>query len=185
MSTNSPTSPAQAPSSDEDFRMIYQEIGTRHQSIQDFRAKLLGFLPLVTAGSFVTTILSDPGKARALSNLVLPFGLLGAIVTLGLFFYEIENLKRETLLTAQGAELEKKVNIVGSFSLRSPLVFNAHSAAGLIYSTTFAGWVCLALWFALPGIAIYIALLILAISLLLSLPALKRARAQMLEAIEN
>ncbi len=73
MSTNSPMPSAQTPTSDEDFR-----------------AKLLGFLPLVTAGSFVTTIISDPGKARALSNLVLPFGLLGAIVTLGLFFYEIE-----------------------------------------------------------------------------------------------
>lgn len=101
MSTDSPMPSAQTPSSDEDVRMIYQEIGTRQQNVQDFRGKLLGFLPLVTASSFVTTIISDPGKARALSNLVLPFGLLGAIVTLGLFFYEIENLKRETLLTAQ------------------------------------------------------------------------------------
>lgn len=72
MLTNSPLPSVQTSlhlevrrSSDEDVRMISQEIGTHHQNVQDFRAKLLGVLSLVTAHSFVTPMLSDLGKARA------------------------------------------------------------------------------------------------------------------------
>ncbi len=184
MSMSNSTSSAQSHPSDEEFRMVYQQLCTSYQNIQDFRAKLLGLLPFVTASSFVATIISDPAKQPALLNLVLPFGLLGAIVTLGLFFYEIENLQRATLLTVQGRELERSMNIIGSFALHSPYLFNAHNAAGLIYSTTFAGWICLALWFMLPGIAIYVTLLIFAISLLLSLPVLKQVRTRVLNNVQ-
>jgi hypothetical protein len=159
--------------------MVYQELCTSYQNIADFRSKLLGLLPFVTASSFVATIIGDPTKSLPLARLVLPFGLLGAMVTLALFLYEVENLKRSALLTAQGRTLEKAMHIIGPFTPGPSSLFNTRNAAGLIYSTTFAGWICLALWFALPpGTAIYVTLLVFVISVLLSLPFLQRLRIQ-------
>ena len=38
-------------------------------------------------------------------------------------------------------------------------VFNQENVAGLIFSASFAGWICVALWFVFPGFAIYIAII--------------------------
>ncbi len=96
MSANQSLSSSQSYPSGEELRMVYQELCTGYHNIEDFRSKLLGLLPFVTASSFAATMISNPTKSQALANLVLPFGALGALVTLGLFFYEAENLKRST-----------------------------------------------------------------------------------------
>ncbi len=178
MSTRYPLSNSQPHPSDEELRMVYQELCTSYQNIADFRSKLLGLLPFVTTSSFVATMIGDPTKSLPLARLVLPFGLLGALVTLALFLYEVENLKRSALLTAQGRTLEKAMHLIGPFTPGPSSLFNTRNAAGLIYSTTFAGWICLALWFALPGTAIYVTLFVFVISVLLSLPFLQRLRIQ-------
>lgn len=184
MSANPPLQTPQVHPSDDALRLVYEQICTSYHDIEDFRGRLLGLLPFVTASSFAVTLISNPQKSQALTDLVLPFGLLGALVTLGLFFYEAENLKRSTLLTAQGRTLEKDMNIIGPFAPHPAGLFNARNAAGLIYSTTFAGWVCLALWFALPGVAIFISLLILIVSTVLSLPFLHRLHIGILQDFE-
>jgi hypothetical protein len=178
MSTRYPLSNPQPHPSDEELRMVYQQLCTSYQNIAEFRSKLLALLPFVTASSFVATMIGDPSKSLPLARLVLPFGLFGALVTLALFLYEVDNLKRSTLLTAQGRTLEKAMHLLGPFTPGPSSLFNTRNAAGLIYSTTFAGWICLALWFALPGTAIYVSLLVFVISVLLSLPFLQRLRLQ-------
>jgi hypothetical protein len=175
--------------SDEEVAMVYQQICTGYQNIEDFRSKLLALVPFVTASSFVATIFSNPTKSSMLTNLVLPFGALGALITLGLYIYELENTHRLALLAARGQRIERHMNIVGVFNHPSSPLLNDYTAADLIYLVTIAGWVCLALWFALPGLAIFVALALIVVSILLGLPALRRLRRQIarnvLERSEN
>jgi hypothetical protein len=171
----SPATPgAPAYPAPDDLREVYQELGTAYHAIEDFRGKLLGLLPFVTASSFAATFLGDPTTKASLLKLVLSFGLLGALVTLGLFMHELNNLRRLEWLRREGYELEKRMNLdgYGFFAPQPESLFNARNAAGLIYSTTFAGWICLGLWFALPGVAIYVSLVVYLASLLFSLPLL-------------
>lgn len=162
--------------SNEALQAAYQQVCTSYHNVEDFRAKLLSIIPGITAGSFIATIASNPEKSAALTHLVFPFGIPGALVVLGLFFYEIENLRRSTMLTLRGQWLEQAMNIVGPFAPYPDNLFNARDAAAIIYSISFAGWVCIALWFPLPGIAIYITLLVLIICAALSFPYLRALR---------
>ncbi len=90
MSTRDPLSNSQPHPSDEELRVVYQELCTSYHNIAEFRSKLLGLLPFVTASSFVATMIGDPSKSLPLARLVLPFGLFGALVTLALFLYEVD-----------------------------------------------------------------------------------------------
>lgn len=165
--------------SNEALQTAYQQVCTSYHNVEDFRARLLGIIPGITAGSFIATIASNPEKSQALTNLVFPFGLLGALVVLGLFFYEIENLRRATMLSIRGQWLEQAMNIVGPFAPYPDSMFNARDAAAIIYSISFAGWVCIALWFPLPGIAIYITLVVLVVCAALSFPYMRALRTRM------
>lgn len=176
MSTDPAVTTSDTHPSTEELHLIYQQLCTNYQNLIDFRLKLMGFLPFVTASSFAVTIISDPAKRQALANLVLPFGLLGALITLGLFLYEVENLKLSTAIEAEGMKLEQEMHILGPFAPKHPHLFNAHNSLALIFSTTFAGWICLALWFTLPGIAIYVTLAFFVVGIVLSQPFLHRTR---------
>ena len=66
-------------------RAIYQELCISYRSIDDFRAKLLVFLPLASAGG-IFLLLGPFGKNNA--QYLLPVGLFGLPITLGLFSYE-------------------------------------------------------------------------------------------------
>ncbi len=73
---------------DEELKAFYQEVCTSHQGIADFRAKLLGFLPLASGtGIFLfLNLTSSTGTKQYL----LPIGVFGFVVTLGLAFYAIQ-----------------------------------------------------------------------------------------------
>lgn len=168
---------------EDEVKMVYQQTCTAYQNIEDFRTKLLSFLPLVTGSSFVITIISDPTKNRALLNLVLPFGFLGAILTLGYLCYEIEHIRRQEALRTSGELLEKKMALpsqTGFFGqLPSPSssgFFTDIHAAEFIYCTTIAAWVCIGLWFVLPGRAIIIATILLLLLLAITLPVMNMIR---------
>src|SRR2546423_10814248 len=68
----------------------YQEVCTSYHALEDFRTKLLGFLPLAS-GAGIFFLLNDPflqpDKQNFLKPFLFPIGLVGAIVTLGLLIY--------------------------------------------------------------------------------------------------
>jgi hypothetical protein len=74
---------------------IYQQICTSYQGNIDFRAKLLGFLPLATGGGIFLLLntLTDETK-----QYMFPVGVFGFAITLGLFSYEIHGILRGNLL---------------------------------------------------------------------------------------
>lgn len=147
-------------SSDEqnNIRTAYNEICSRYRAIDDFRAKLLGFLPLAS-GAGIFLLLSGAlaqDKIPALPRqFLLPIGVFGVIVTLGLYFYELRGIQYCTHLIAAGRTLEKKLEIPGAFSTRPSRhvagFISEITAAHLIYAAVLAAWTFVATVFAFPA----------------------------------
>lgn len=142
-----------ASSQDEQLK-VYEQLCNSYRAIDDFRAKLLGFLPLAT-GTGVFLLITDQAKIVSMQNLFQPIGLFGLVITLGLFFYELYGIKKCTRLIRVGKELEEKVLEVsnGQFATRPPgvaLLINEPFAASLIYPAVLAAWTFLV--FAFPTV---------------------------------
>ena len=134
---------------DEQLR-IYEQLCNSYRAIDDFRAKLLGFLPLAT-GTGVFLLITDQAKFKYIQPLFLPIGVFGVIVTLGLFFYELYGVKKCSYIIEAGKQLENDLQIKnGQFTTRPPgvaLLINEPLAAGIIYPAVLAAWTFLLLAF--------------------------------------
>jgi len=132
---------------------VYEQLCNSYRAIDDFRSKLLGFLPLAT-GTGVFLLITDPEKIKFMQGLFQPIGAFGFIITLGLFFYELYGIKKCTYLIRAGKALENELNIQnGQFTQRPPgvaILINEPLAAGVIYPAVLAAWTFLALAFPQP-----------------------------------
>src|ERR1051326_5748481 len=81
----------QAPAPPENLRLAYQELCKSYQAIVDFRAKLLGFLPLASGAGFFALLGNGKDPVPYYAWVA---GLFGFAITLGLFFYELRGLQR-------------------------------------------------------------------------------------------
>jgi len=129
------------------YPQAYAEVCTSYRAVDDIRIKLLGFLPVASAGGVILVVRTD---TSAPSELFVPAGIFGFLVTLGLFAYEIFGIKRCHELINAGKSLEGKMGLehLGQFSLRPPMVagFIAEPfAAGVIYPAVLASWLYVAL----------------------------------------
>ena len=129
---------------------VYEQLCNSYRAIDDFRAKLLGFLPLAT-GTGVFLLVTDRAKIDFMQGLFQPIGVFGFVITLGLFFYELYGIKKCTYLIRAGKTLENDLKIQnGQFTQRPPgvaLLINEPLAAGIIYPAVLAAWTFLALAF--------------------------------------
>ena len=133
---------------------IYTEMCNSYRAIDDFRQKLLSILPLASGG--ILAFLIDPkflsGDGSAILKPLLPaIGVLGFLVTLGLFFYEIYGIRRCTYLIFVGAYIESKSDVQhGQFRDRPPAVLGFIAepmASGIVYPAVMAAWSYLAMYF--------------------------------------
>src|SRR5437879_3219394 len=93
-------------------RTVYQELCTSYRAIDDFRAKLLGFMPLATGTGIF--LLKDAPK-----EYLLPIGVFGFFVTLGLLAYEVYGINKCDALIRAGKRIECKLGVEnGQFSER-------------------------------------------------------------------
>lgn len=130
----------------ESMRTAYRELCTSYRAIDDFRTKLLGLLPLATAGG-IFVLISDDQKARAAAPLLWYVGAFGAVTALGLFCYELYGIRKCTSLIKCGQALEGEMGIAGQFTRRPPGVggmIDEVFAAGVIYPAVLAAWVFVA-----------------------------------------
>jgi hypothetical protein len=109
----------------------------------------LGLLPLATAGG-IFLLVGERTRIEAIGPYLLPIGLFGFVVTLGLFFFELHGILKCTRLIEAGTKLEKNLGIEkeeGQFIDR-PLgvigFINEPFAAGVIYPAVLAAWAFLA-----------------------------------------
>ena len=132
---------------------VYDQLCLSYRAIDDFRAKLLGFLPLASAGGaflLLSDVLVNPEKSKFAKPFLKPLGFFGIVVTLGLFFYEIYGIRKCHALIEAGKKLECKLRIIGQFRKRPRSVLgliNEAFAAGVIYPAVLAGWMFLTLAF--------------------------------------
>jgi hypothetical protein len=149
----------------ENLRLAYTELCKSYQAIADFRAKLLGFLPLASGAGFFALLGNGKDPVPYYAWVA---GLFGFAITLGLFFHELRGLQRSAVLEHTGRELEAGLGLAeGQFSTQVAARFHglvdARGAAWLIYPSVLAGWAYIGflqhigvLWSTLLGIAIAI-----------------------------
>ena len=150
---------------------IYQELCNSYRAIDDLRTKLLGILPVVSGAGVLLLFndaLSDTAKLEFLKQFLLPIGAFGFVITLGLFSYELHGIKKCGHLIHVGRQLERLLGIEGQFTnrpgrvelLTPSLYVNEPVAARIIYSAVLAAWIFVALIFAWPHAAMWVALLV-------------------------
>ncbi len=168
MSDTNPLPPNLEALRHEDLRIAYQEVCKSYHAIDDFRAKLLGLLPLVS-GTGIFFLLNETftdATKRAFATVYLgPIGLFGFIVTLGLFFYELRGIQKCNGLIAVGQKIEALLDIDGNgqFTHREEAVagfIGKTLAARVIYPAVFAAWTLVALVSIWSQGALWVALLV-------------------------
>jgi hypothetical protein len=168
---------------DHDYlKLAYTEVHNRYAGITDFRAKLLGLLPLATGTGAIILLqrVQDPNSLHR--PFLGPIGIFGLVVTVGLFIYELRGMQRCRNLEEQGEALEVAMNLDekwGPFRGRPRRrlggMFGAPAAGLIIYIATATAWLLLALYgfkaspnlrWALAGMGAFVLLLAVAWTLL-------------------
>jgi hypothetical protein len=138
------------PSNENDaVRVAYSELCASYRAIDDFRAKLLGFLPLATGTGIFILVNADFLKATSSGTQAVslqPVGLFGAVVTFGLLLYELYGIRKCARLIKAGRQLEFKLNVYpGQFTSRPKSIVSETLAACVLYSAVLTAWAYLVL----------------------------------------
>jgi hypothetical protein len=134
------TSPNAPTNADQSLRDSYNEICSSYHSIDEFRTKLLGFLPLAS-GVGIFAITKDE------EHYVGFVGIFGIFITIGLALFEIYGIAKCANLIQLGSRIDNRLGVFGQFNTRpNPVAgfINEVSASGLIYSSVLAAWTFLA-----------------------------------------
>ncbi len=135
----------------ENLRAIYQALCDSYHKVDDFRAKLLGFLPLAFGAAIFGLL--DPGQDGLVTQNITEIGLLGALITFGLLIYELKGIQKCTGFIHYGSAIEKELlgdsNLTGIFSglnkrERGWWFATEPVASAVIYSTVLAAWIYVA-----------------------------------------
>jgi hypothetical protein len=143
---NSTPKPEQTPS-EETLRMEYGEVCKSHNSITDFRAKLLALLP-IASGSGIFLLLTKRSEPIDTTYLY-AIGLFGVLITLGLFIYELRGIQHCKSLNDLASRLERQLHLheaqfIGRPKGRLGGFVGAQGAAYIIYPTMLAAWIFVA-----------------------------------------
>lgn len=123
----------------------YTEVCKSYQGISDFRGKLLALLPIVS-GAGISLLISKNYSID--SSHLLAVGIFGALVTMGLFFYELRGIQKCKSLINLGGQLETALKIKpGQFNDRPKRIagfIGAETAGWVVYMTVLLGWLYVA-----------------------------------------
>lgn len=103
----------------------YQEVCKGYHAIDNFRARLLGFLPLASgAGVFLLLGPKFLGQSQSGGEIapavLLAVGLFGFAVTLGLFFHEFRGVNYCRSLIEAGKNLEDQLQTLANEEAHKP-----------------------------------------------------------------
>lgn len=103
----------------EDAKQLYDQVCANIRATDEISFKLLSLVPLVSGGGITLLLSTNTSLARL--PLVVFVGLFGAVVTFGLFRWELRNIQACTQLIRFGASLERErfeLPSTGQFSVR-------------------------------------------------------------------
>lgn len=131
-----------APSTD-GLKTIYEQVCQAHKAIEDFKAKLLALLP-IASGAGIFLLLGDNITPEVKPHFV-AVGTFGALVTIGLFIYDLRGVHRCNALIDCGKALEAELGKSrGPFSSpRKPVLKGFVSltwASLMIYPAVIGAW---------------------------------------------
>ncbi|MDX1909647.1 MAG: hypothetical protein SF053_21595 [Bacteroidia bacterium] len=125
----------------------YSQLCVSYRAIDDFRGKLLGFLPLVSGLSIWST--GWGGTNPVPENMHPAMGIFGLLVTLGLAIFELKGIQKCTALIRAGQQMEAAMGVTGMFaSLKDShwtrFAITEPVASAMIYATVAAAWMYIA-----------------------------------------
>ncbi len=131
---------------------VYAEIYRNIRATDDYSFKLLGYLPLVSGGGiFALLAKSKAGSWPAWTISALAF--LGAMVTLGLFCWELRNIQTCEWLRDCAKRIEGKFDLPSRPEAKRLLGVSLRKTTGevVVYVATIVAWLMLAITTALRG----------------------------------
>ena len=124
------------------YRTAYVELCNSYHRLKDFRAKLLGLLPLASGTGIF--LLLDPDMDR---QHLTAAGFFGLVITIGLYVYERHGTQLLDKLFVAGKAMERTLlndELQGQFLVRPDKGVGssqgAKVAALVVYSAVAAGW---------------------------------------------
>ena len=98
----------------------YQEVCRSHAGITDFRAKLLALLPLASGAGLGLLLARDSGTlSDTEAGVLVALGAFGAVITAGLFLYELRQIDVCKQLRNHASWIEQELGIeAGQFGGR-------------------------------------------------------------------
>lgn len=138
-----------------ELQAAYEATCSWYHRIDEFRAKLLGFLPFLS-GVGILGLLKSEGHSPD-EHILFFLAFSGFAITLGLLFYELRGVQRCIRLRSTAIQLELAMQLTKPH-LAGPLVFslwpssfagvvNEPIAAAIIYPAVLAAWTCVAIGF--------------------------------------
>ena len=137
----------------------YKEVCASYHGIDEFRAKLLGILPVASIAGILVLGNDIPLESDIRIQHLVGFGcFFASAFTLALFLFEVRGIVRCHHLIERGRLLETEMGVTGQFTVcqmqhavatvsLTERIFNAKVAASAMYSLVFAAWLFLALHF--------------------------------------
>jgi hypothetical protein len=148
----------------DDFTQIYAECSNGYHKVDDFRGKLLGFLPLASGIGIFGALYVEikQGSTNTIPGNYVALGVFGMLVTLGLLIYELKGIAKCTQFIFLGKWIESNMKVnqhckttydnsereaQGYFTELSggrtvaEKVITEPVASAIIYSTVIAAWV--------------------------------------------
>jgi hypothetical protein len=125
---------------------MYDVLQTRIKETEDISFRLLGAVPLVNGAAFLTAVV---GVSSSRAPAMIMLSLFGAVVTLGLFWWELRNIRFCLWNIALAEVFEEivlgKVNVREKLRRRPPAPGNVgkRRAEKIVYSTIVFSWLAL------------------------------------------
>jgi hypothetical protein len=117
---------------------LYQEIRADIRATDEISFKLLGLVPLVSGAAFLTFFFED--KVRAQPHVVVTLSLFAALITLGLFRWELRNIQTCSWLLRCSEAMEEEAAGIKPARPKPPRGFGKTEAEKGVYSVTILTW---------------------------------------------